>query len=161
MTKDTRPITHRRVLHFNDLNAALADADPLAAAHSQGKLRTLGAWTPGQIFGHLSAWVDYSFDGVPLKIPFFVRWMLRPMKNRMLYKPMRPGARIPRVSGGTLGREELSFDEGLDRFRRAFTRLKTESPRLPHLIFGPLTHDEWINQHLRHAELHLSFMRAD
>jgi hypothetical protein len=34
-------------------------------------------------------------------------------------------------------------------------------PTIPHALFGPLTHDEWIAQHLRHAELHLSFLRTE
>jgi len=36
-------------------------------------------------------------------------------------------------------------------------RLRAGPPARPNVIFGPLTHDEWIQLHLRHAELHLSF----
>ena len=38
---------------------------------------TLGNWHPGQNLGHLSAWIDYSYDGVPFQVPFFIRLMLR------------------------------------------------------------------------------------
>jgi hypothetical protein len=159
---ETAKVDGRRTLHFNSIDDALADIDALEGPARAGAARCLGNWTIGQILGHLASWVEYSFDGVPMKKPPLVlRLVLRPMKHRFLYKPMRPGSNIPGVPGGTLGFERLSLDAGLSRYRNAFSRLRGESPVLPHVIFGPLTHDQWINQHLRHAELHLSFIRAD
>src|SRR5581483_5857332 len=149
---DTGKVKDRRTLHFASLDEALSDADTLAAAEREGKLRTLGNWSLGQSFNHLSSWVDYSFEGAPLKIPLIVRWMLRPMKKRFIYTPMKPGGNIPRVPGGTLAIDAVPLDEGLTHLHRAFDRLKNDSPAIPHMLFGPLTHDEWINQHLRHAE---------
>jgi hypothetical protein len=152
----------RRKLHFNCIEDALADVDALEGPALAGTAQCLGNWTFGQILGHLASWVEYSFDGVPMKRPPLVlRLILRPLKRRFLYKPMSAGSKIPGVPGGTLGREALSLDDGLSRFRNAFSRLSRESPAREHIIFGPLTHDEWINQHLRHAELHLSFIRAE
>ena len=96
-----------------------------------------------------------------MKVPWFVRLMMRPMKrSAALYKPMPPGRNIPRVPGGTLATDPLPIDEGVARIKQACARLKAGPPGLPHLLFGKLTHEEWINQHLRHAELHLSFLRA-
>jgi len=158
---DTRQVARRRTLHFESLNEVMADVEKLAAAQEQGKLRCLGNWSPGQNLGHLASWVDYSYDGVPFKVPFIAKIVMRPMKNRFLHKPMRPGSRIPKLPGGTAGIDPLSFEEGLTRFRKNFTRLKSEAPQRPHVVFGNLTHEEWICQHLRHAELHLSFMRGD
>jgi hypothetical protein len=158
---NTKHVSNRRVLHFENLDAVLADVEALAGADQQGKLHCLGNWTFGQTLGHLAGWVDYSFVGTPLKIQFYVRWMLRPMKRRFLYTPMRVGGNIPKVPGGTLATDVLSAQEGLARFRHNFLRLQSESPKSPHVVFGPLTHDEWINMHLRHSELHLSFLRAD
>jgi hypothetical protein len=86
---------------------------------------------------------------------------MRPMKKRFLYQSMPAGVRIPRTPGGTFGMEVMSVDEGLDRYRRALARLKAEAPQRRHPIFGEMTHDEWIAGQLRHAELHLSFVRAD
>jgi hypothetical protein len=70
---------------------------------------------------------------------------------------MRPGVRIPGVSGGTLATEPMSLDEALPRMHRVMGRLKSEAPAAPNVIFGPLTHEEWIAVNLRHAELHLGF----
>jgi hypothetical protein len=152
---------NRRTLHFTKIDEALADVQTLADAERTGSLRCLGNWTFGQNLGHLAKWVDFSYDGVPLKLPFFVPWIMRPMKNRMLTHPMKPGARIPKVPGGTLAIEPVSTPDGLAHFQEAFSRLAREAPVRPHALFGAMTHDEWIAQHLRHAELHLSFLRVD
>lgn len=157
---DTGRVSQRRTLHFKTLDEALADATELVEAEEARRLARLGNWTLGQNFGHLAAWVNYSFDGVPLKVPWFVKLIMRTMKNRTLYKPSAPGQNIPKVPGGTLGTELLSTEEGYARVSKAYARLKAGSPSIPHLLFGPMTHDEWINQHLRHAELHLSFFRV-
>lgn len=157
MKVKTGHVGGRRSLHFNSIDDMLADAESLHRAEREGRLTLLGNWSLGQSFGHLSGWVRFGFEGTPLKPPWIVRLIFRPMKSRMLYKPMRAGGNIPRVPGGTLATEPMTGDEGIDRMRKWFGRLKNESPTLPHIIFGPLSHDEWINLHLRHSELHLSF----
>jgi hypothetical protein len=158
---DTRNIAHRRILRFQAVDEVLADVAALASAESAGRLRQLGNWTFGQTLGHLAAWVGFSYDGVPMKVPLIVRWMLRLGKKKFLYSPMGPGRKLPRVTGGTLGTEVISSAEGLARFQAAFERIKREPPAMPHMLFGRLTHHEWINQHLRHAELHLSFFAVE
>jgi hypothetical protein len=151
----------RRELSFTTIDDALADVEQIAAAERAGRARCLGNWSTGQILSHVACWADYAYDGTPLNPPFFIRWMLRPMKSRFLYKKMSPGGKIPKVSGGTLATAPASLDDGLAHFRKSFTRLRDLTPIAPHFIFGRLTHDEWINMHLRHAELHLSFIRVD
>jgi hypothetical protein len=158
---DTAGATGRRELHFTRIEEALADVEQLVAAEREERLKRSGNWTLGQTLGHLSAWADYSYDGVPLKVPLVVRLVMRPMKRRFLRGPMPAGRNIPKVPGGTLATEPLSSEEGLSRFRRSFTRLRDEPPTRPHLLFGPLTHEQWMQSHLRHAELHLSFLRAE
>lgn len=147
----------RRLLRFDTIDQVLTDVDTLAAAEAEGNLKCLGAWTFGQTLNHLATWVDYAYEGYPLKIPFFIRWLARPMKKRALTKPLNPGMRLPKVPGGTLATEIVPTDDALLHFQKTFDRLANEAPDKPHPIFGPLTHDEWIAMHLRHAELHLSF----
>ena len=158
---DTKHVSDRRTLKFSSVDDVLADVEKLAAAERQGRVRYLGNWKLGQILGHLATWVGFAYDGVPVRPPLLVRWIMKPMKKRFLYKAMPAGVHIPKVPGGTFGTEPMSLDEGLDRFRRAYTRLKSEAPQRRHPIFGPMTHDEWINGQLRHAELHLSFVRPE
>jgi hypothetical protein len=158
---DTAKVGGRRTLRFDSIDQALAEADRLVEAERAGRLRRLGNWTLGQTLGHLACWVEFGFNGVPLKPPFFIRWIMRFRKRKFLTEPMQAGVKIPGVEGGTLATAAMPLDEAVGRWRRAMERLKVECPSLPNVIFGPLTHDEWIALNLRHAELHLSFFVPD
>ena len=150
----------RRTLRFDTIDDTLAEADRLAAAEREGRLRQIGNWTLGQSLGHLATWADFAFDGYPPLVahpPLPVRLIAQMLRNRILTKGMMPGMKIGRVPGGTLGTEPLSTEEGLSRFRRAFERLRATSPTIPNPALGPLTHDQWTQLNLRHAELHLGF----
>lgn len=161
MTTQTPVSGNRREISFVTIDHALADVENIEQAEGAGRARCVGNWSTGQILNHLATWADYSFDGTPLQPPFIIRLMLRPMKGRFLYKKMRAGGSIPKVPGGTLAIGPASLEDGLAHFRKSFTRLRDQAPTAPHFVFGRLTHDEWINMHLRHAELHLSFVRMD
>jgi Protein of unknown function (DUF1569) len=156
---DTAKVAGRRELQFNSIDDALAEVDRLAALERAGQLEPLGNWTCGQVFNHLGTWAEFAFKPNPLKPPLFIRWILKGMKNRFIHAPMNVGAHIPRTKDGTLGTEPCTVEEGLHRLRSALLRLKSEKPTQPNVIFGELTHDEWINMNLRHVELHLSFLK--
>ena len=155
---DTKKAPGRRILRFESIDEALAEVDRLVDAEHAGRLKRVGNWTLGQALGHLAAWVEYSYTGAPLKVPFFIKWILRLQKRKFLYEPMRTGARIPGIPGGTLATEPMPLDEAEGRYRRALERLKSRAPTALNPIFGVLTHNEWIALHLRHAEGHLGFM---
>jgi Protein of unknown function (DUF1569) len=155
---DTQPSQQRRTLHFTNMDDIVRDAEKLAAAERKGKLRQLGNWTLGQASGHLAAWINYGFDGTPAKIPLIIRLFARPMRKKFIYKKMHPGGKLPKIPGGTLATDILPTDEGLARLRLACNRLKTDVPKIPNPVFGHLKADEWRNLHMRHAELHLSFL---
>jgi hypothetical protein len=155
---DTGKVSGRRMLRFESTDEVLAEVDRLAEADRAGRLRNLGNWTLGRTLGHLACWAEYGYTGTPMKVPFFIRWILRRRKQKFLYEPMRAGVRIPGLKEGTLAVEPRSLDEGLERMRRVMERLKAEAPTQPQPIFGPLTHEEWIALHCRHAELHLGFL---
>lgn len=155
---DTRKVANRRVLRFASLDEVISEVGRLAEADRAGRLKTLGNWTLGQTLGHLACWAEYAYTGTPLKVPFLIRWLLRPAKRKFLYSPMRAGAKIPGVQKGTLGTDLVSLDEGLERYRRVLERLRVEPPTAPQVVFGSLTHEEWIALNLRHAELHLSYL---
>jgi hypothetical protein len=155
---DTGKVVGRRMLRFESIDQVMAEVDRLVAAERAGRLSRLGNWTLGQTFGHLAAWTEYSYTGAPLKVPFLIKWILRFRKRKFLYEPMRAGVKIPGVPGGTLATEPMPMDEALERLRRGIERLKSEAPTTPNIIFGPLTHNEWIALICRHAELHLGFL---
>jgi hypothetical protein len=154
---DTGKVAGRRLLRFESIDQATAEAERLAEAERAGRLRRLGNWTLGQALGHLATWAEYGYTGVPLKTPFFIRWVLRLRKQKYLYGPMRAGVKIPGVAGGTLAADAVPLDEALDHYRRVMGRLKSEPPTAPSPILGRLTHEEAVALTLRHAELHLGF----
>ena len=156
--RDTGKVSGRRILRFESIDELMAEVDRLADAERAGRLKRLGNWTLGQTLGHVACWVEYNYTGAPLKVPFFIRWLFRFRKQKFLHEPMRPGMKIPGVKGGTLGTEPMSLEEGLGRLRRVMERLKVEAPTTPNVMFGPLTHEEWIAGNLRHAEMHLGFL---
>jgi hypothetical protein len=154
---DTSKVANRRILRFNSIDELLLEVDRLAAAEHSGRLTRLGNWTLGQALGHLATWSEFIYNGVPIKPPFFIRWIIRLQKRKFLASPLPAGVKIPNVAGGTLGTEPMSLDAGLARYQTSMHRLKVEPPLLPSPIFGKLTHEETIALALRHAELHLSF----
>lgn len=156
---DTRRV-RPRVLRFEKLEQAVAEAERLAAADAAGRVRVLGNWGVGQSFGHLAYWIDAAFDGYPIRPPWLLRKLGPLMKNRMLRGPLPKGVRLPKAPGGTFGVDVWPTAEGLDRFRAAVRRLQTTCPQGPNPVFGPLTHAEWQQVHLRHAEHHLGFLVA-
>jgi hypothetical protein len=158
---DTRKVADHRTLRFESLDQLMAEVERLAEAERAGQLRRLGNWTLGQTVGHLASWAEYSYTGAPLKVPFYIQWFLRLRKRKVLYGPMRAGVKIPRVEGGTLATEPVPLDEALGRMRRVMGRLTSEAPTAPNVIFGPLTHEEWVALNLRHAELHLGFLAPE
>lgn len=160
---DTRKVTDRRPLRFESLAAAIDDAERLAHAERRGTLRTTGNWTLGQAIGHLAFWARAPLEGYPgmSRAPWFIRLLVKPFKNWLINKKLPAGGRIPKVPGGTYGIDVLPTDEAMELLRTAFARLERESPQVPNVVLGPLTHDEWKKLNVRHAELHLSFFHPN
>ncbi|MBL8763784.1 MAG: DUF1569 domain-containing protein [Phycisphaerae bacterium] len=151
----------RRPLRFGAVADAKREIEKIRAAYAVGRLKTKGNWTPAQVLNHLAAFIEYAYVGYPpalAKPPWMIRFILKFMKSRYLYKSMPVGVRIPGVPGGTLGAEEGDFARADARLVAALTRLEREAPVGPNPVFGPLTHAEWTNLHLRHCELHLAFL---
>jgi hypothetical protein len=80
----------------------------------------------------------------------------RLMKRRLLKRGLRPGFKLPKDREAAAYPAVASPQEALDILRQA-VRLRHEKATAIHPLFGKLTHEEWTQLHLRHAELHLSF----
>ncbi|MFO0829754.1 MAG: DUF1569 domain-containing protein [Phycisphaerales bacterium] len=159
MAVDTKSVTDRRSLTLNSLQDLRREVERIAASERSGKLRRSGNWSAGQSFHHLATWMGYSYTGPPgPKPPWLLRLMGPVIKRRFLTKGVPAGFRMRNVEGGTYGSEPRSLDEGTREILAAIERLGRE--RLPdrHALFGRMTPDEWIRLHLKHAELHLSFL---
>ena len=156
----TKKVEGRRSLRFSSVDEALADIDNIKAADSAGQLRTLGNWSAGQILAHVAAWIEYGYDGFPIKPPpFFIRWYLRRLGRKFLKQGLPAGANIPRVPNGTFGQDDMPTREAADRLKTALLRLKNgEEAQYDSPAFGPMNHEDRTQFNLRHAELHLSFL---
>jgi hypothetical protein len=157
---DTAVAPHRK-LRFHSIEDALAEVDRILAAEQSGKLSTTGNWTPGQAMGHVAAWINYSYEGYPLgPPPWFVRFILKRMVKKYMRKGMPTGRRIPGVDNGTYGVEPMSTVEGAEKLKKALKRLASDEPaRFDSPAFGSMPHADRIQLNLRHAELHLGFLR--
>ncbi len=151
--------TKRRTLRFDSLDEMLAEAERITKAERAGKLKRLGNWSPGQAFGHLATWMNFSYEGFPpgARPPALIKFMLRFMRKKFLYQGLPAGVRIPKVDGGTYGTGRITIDDGLDRLRRSVERLRTEPAKFPSPAFGEMTQEERVALNLRHAELHMGF----
>jgi hypothetical protein len=150
----TQQVSGRRLLSFASLEAMLADAEQLVASP---QTRMLGNWPLDRLLMHLTNAVNGSIDGIPEKGPWAMRVVGRLIKGRILRKGLSPEFNLPK------NREQQFFPEGgspqqaVEKFRAAVERTKLERMTAAHPIFGTLTHEEWTQLHLRHAEMHLSF----
>lgn len=149
-----------RELRFSSVDDCIAELDRIESAHQAGTLTTTGNWTPGQILSHLAAWIEYGYDGFPLKAPpFFVRWILKfLMKGALRKGVMKPGVKIPGVEGGTIGQEDMETGAALDRYRAALARLQSEPAIHNSPAFGKVPDEVRLKMNLMHAQLHLGFM---
>lgn len=147
--------THRRNIAFTTLDEVRDDIQTVAA----GSYVTVGEWSFAQILDHLGSSLNASIDGFPFKANWMVRWLVAPfVKNSILTKQMKPGFKLPRKFSSYLPSDDCTMDEALPKVLAAIKRLETESPVADHPFFGKMASEEWMCLHLRHAELHLSFV---
>src|SRR5262245_3648657 len=151
----------RRVIQYASFDQVLADAELLVRAGAT----TTGNGSLAQILGHLAIGMETSVEAAPETLGWKAPWYLR-LLGRYLIKPRILKHGMP--SGFKLPAEAESWavpapggdpHAALERLRRAVSRLQSETPRWPHPIFGSMSAAEWRRWHLRHAELHLSFVR--
>ncbi|MCE9620597.1 MAG: DUF1569 domain-containing protein [Planctomycetes bacterium] len=150
----TGKVKGRRELKFESLDQILKEAERIAAARS---VKQLGNWSPGQVFAHLAYAMNMSIDGAKSQPPWFVK-LIGPLMKKRVLRHMSAGFTLPPNAAAELVFGPTSTQDGLNALRSAIHRQKSESKRVPSVVFGKFTHDEWNQLHFRHAELHLSFL---
>lgn len=154
-TVDTKTAAARRTLHFDSLDELLADAERLVASPDT---RTLGNWPLSQLLTHLAKAIHGSIDGIDARVPWYVRMFGPFIKLRVLRQGMQAGFQLPKSAVAKAFPVAESPQHALGELRAALDRARTKRMTARHPVFGNLTHDEWTRFHLRHAELHLSFV---
>jgi hypothetical protein len=159
----TTASVERRQLHFDSIEDLESEIARIERAFRSGQLVAIGNWSAGQILSHLGAWIEFGYEGYPPElrpIALPLRLLLKLVKRRVFANPMSPGVRLPGTTEGTLATEPASFDQGMARLRRNLQRLRHgESPRHASPYFGRLSRRDAVLMALRHAELHLSYLR--
>ncbi|MGF1583566.1 MAG: DUF1569 domain-containing protein [Gemmataceae bacterium] len=154
MAIKTHLVSDRRSVHYDTFDDLRCDVESLVG----GKVRTVGNWSLAQILDHLTKIMVGSLDGYKSVFPWPMRVVARLLfKKRFLTKGLPPGFKIP-SSATDVQPEDKPIEETLVEFRDVIRRLEQETPQALHPAFGKLTLDEWKQLHLRHAELHLSFV---
>jgi hypothetical protein len=140
----------RRQVRYATFDDVIHDATRL----SNTKVTTVGNWTQGQIYDHLAKAYNQSIDGMkPMPAP--MRWLFTLlMKKRFLNKGLPAGFKTM----SNLQPPAVETADGLASLTQAVDRLKQEPNRAMHPVFGNITREEWDQFHLRHAELHMSFL---
>ena len=153
---ETRQVQGRRKLRFHSFEDVLADAERLRSIPH----RQLGNWTLGMVLKHLGNGMIGCVDGKP----FTVNWkmkvigpiLLRPI---LLHVKFPSGFKLPRRAAEVLiPSTDVPYEEGLAQFHAGLARMRETEQRIAHPVIGRLNARQWNKFHLRHAELHLSFL---
>jgi hypothetical protein len=153
---NTGKVANRRTIKFSSIDEILADADVLC----RGRVRTLGNWTAAQIVQHVADLMHASLDGMDhIRLPWYMRAGGRLFKRNLINGRMPPGFKSPRQMASLAPRDGAELDAAMERLRSAAARFRTERATTNSPFLGPMTHDDWVKLHCRHAELHFSFMQ--
>ncbi len=140
----------RRRLSFDSIDCIMPEVDRLIVGHV-----TVGRWTLGAICDHLARSIILSLDSEPSDAP--------PTREQAIYRRLffRSSA-FPEGQTQPLAIQQPEPDadpvQAAEALRNAVARLaKHEGPFAAHPVLGPLTRDEWLLFHTRHAAHHLSF----
>lgn len=149
------PRVRRRRLRFESLDEVVVDVGWLAGQST----RQLGNWSLAQICQHLGTSMELSTSAERLfSVPLGLRIMGRLVRRRVLSKGVPSGFQLPPAGAAVLVPPEVSLEDGLAQLDRGIAALDRTSRRAAHPVFGALNVDQWYQFHLRHAEMHLSFI---
>lgn len=164
---NTKAVTDRRELTFNCLACVREDLDKIEAAHNAGTLRTVGNWTPGQIFQHCATFMRFALDGFPpdMKPPALVKWLAQLIWKKKTAEGAQPpaGIQLKGALSALVPDDDVTFEEGLAEIRAVIARVQDNGERFSHdsPLFGTFTHEEWEHVQAAHCSLHFSFIKLD
>lgn len=153
MAASKQPSGHCR-RHFENFDQVLAEVRSLNLRPT----RQLGNWSLGQICEHLGIGMRECVEADKIfKAPLWLRVVGPWVRPRILKRGLPRGFQIPR-GGERLIPPPVAFEDGLATLESGIATLKGSDRRTPHPVFGKMNLAEWDQFHLRHAELHLSFI---
>ena len=145
-----------RKVRYESFEQIVSDAERAVREKSE----TTGKWSLGQILEHLAIANNKTIDGFGFQAPLPIRMVGPFFKKRLLERGLTPGFQLSKKASAALVPGETDAQAALDHLRQSFHRLLSESKRSPHPFLGHLSVDESNRLCLRHAELHMSFIKA-
>lgn len=148
-------VSGRKRRRFASLDEVLSEARTLAEVPT----KQLGNWSLGQICKHLGVAMEQSTCGQhPFKVPLLLRFKARLARRMLLERGLPSGFELPPDGAKVLVPKPTSVDEGLVALQKGIERLGQTTNRVPHPVFGAMNVAQWDLFHLRHSEMHLSFI---
>jgi hypothetical protein len=146
----------RRRLRFNCHEEVLADIRALAAQPT----KHLGRWSLPYICQHLATTVNKCIDGgdIDFPVPLRTRIVARILRNHLLNTRLPGGFKLPKDAEAVLFHEPASVAAAIADLESAVARLSTTNKRQSHPVLGRMNPRLWDLFHMRHAELHLSYI---
>ena len=160
MTINTAKVRDRRSLRFSRLDDILADVGRLSASPTRAA-RQLVAGADLRAFGRGDAPVDRR---APPDAPFkrrcgcgFRAFHQVPIARQRAASRLQNAGGRPKVAPARRSRRRHRNRQPA----RQSSGSRGEDRRVSHPIFGSMSRAEWDQMHLRHAEMHLSFIRPE
>jgi hypothetical protein len=163
---DTGRVRNRRLVRLQTVDDLVAEAERVAAAEVASKVRPLGNWSPAQVLWHIGKLIEFSFDGFSWRYRRGPQWITRVFRflawRWLIRLAFRPGFRNPPEAAALEPPAGLFTDEAVAYLRRQIERIRHgERMTQEAAVEGPYSHEQWVYIHLRHAELHLSFLAIE
>jgi hypothetical protein len=165
-TIDTRHIANRRPVHLQTIDDLVAEVESITTAAAAGKVRALGNWSPAQVLWHIGRFIELSFDGFPFRYRRGPAWLTRLFRllawRWLIALAFRPGFKNPAEAVVLEPDPSVSLDAAAAYLKRQLARIRNgERMTQECSVDGPYAHEQWVYIHLRHAELHLSFLTVE
>jgi hypothetical protein len=143
-----------------------AEVDRVSVAVAAGTARSLGNWSPAQVLWHIGRLVELSFDGFPFRYRRAPEWITRLFRRFawrwLIALAFRPGFKNPPEAAALEPEQSVSFDAAAAYLKQQLARIgRGERMTQECSVEGPFSHEQWVYIHLRHAELHLSFLTIE
>jgi hypothetical protein len=163
---DTGRVRNRRAVRLRTIDDLVAEVERVTTAAIAGRVRPLGNWSAAQVFNHLGKLMELSFDGFSWRYRRGPQWLTRPLRFLawpwLIRLAFRPGFQNPPEAAALEPPALVPLAEAAAELRRQIERIRRgEQMTQESAVEGPYSHEQWLYIHLRHAELHLSFLAIE
>ncbi len=147
--------TSRRTLSFKNLDDLVRDVQDV----SKTGVNSTGNWSAAQNIEHVAAVIDASIDGFSFSVPLPIRILGRLIRGRTLKKGLSPGIKMPGSAPDAFKPgPDTRLEDAAKHLADSVARANQQKMTAVSPIFGKLSHEQWVQLHCRHAEMHFSFL---